>query len=81
MPVALAAPMLPLRGSRGSAKHTAPLRKPRVGVRYQAEPERYGKREDDVLQVSGDWRQFRYVGRSDAWAMHATGQKAHESTF
>lgn len=59
MAAALVAPMLrPLRGV-GGAGRAAPRKQTRVGVKCNAEHDRYGQSEDDVLQVSGDWRQFR----------------------
>ena len=61
MAAALVAPMLrPLRGV-GGAGRAAPRKQTRVGVKCNAEHDRYGQSEDDVLQVSGDWRQFRCV--------------------
>jgi hypothetical protein len=61
MAAALVAPMLrPLRGV-GGAGRAAPRKHTRVGIKCNAENDRYGQSEDDVLQVSGDWRQFRCV--------------------
>lgn len=79
MAAALVAPMLrPLRGV-GGAGRAAPRKQTRVGVKCNAEHDRYGQSEDDVLQVSGDWRQFRCVSTRTFEATsrkHATRKSA-----
>ena len=77
MAAALVAPMLrPLRGV-GGAGRAAPRKQARVGVKCSAENDRYGQSEDDVLQVSGDWRQFRCV--SPRHTVEATFRKARDA--
>ena len=76
MAAALVAPMLrPLRGV-GGAGRAAPRKQTRVGVKCNAEHDRYGQSEDDVLQVSGDWRQFRCVSTH---TFEATFPKARDA--
>lgn len=65
----------PLRGV-GGAGRAAPRKQTRVGVKCNAEHDRYGQSEDDVLQVSGDWRQFRCVSTH---TFEATFPKARDA--
>lgn len=77
MAAALVAPMLrPLRGV-GGAGRAAPRKQARVGVTCKAENDRYDQGEDDVLQVSGDWRQFRCV--SPRHTVESTFRKARDA--
>ena len=71
------APTLPLHGVRGgSGRVSQTARKPRLlGVKCNAEPSRLGKGDDELAQVSGDWRQFRYVSRT----LHVRGESKSEA--